>query len=99
MDWEHNKVHRSTVPRPNNNKGKKSPSHAPVSGTAALPGKPLSTSGNPACSTLDIGGRTPSLTADTVGAEKNLRTQLLRFLKRAGVKPWPKLFQNLWRIT
>jgi integrase len=25
----------------------------------------------------------------------NLRTQLLRILDRAGVKPWPKLFQNL----
>jgi integrase len=25
----------------------------------------------------------------------NLRTQLLRIIKRAGVKPWPKLFQNL----
>lgn len=25
----------------------------------------------------------------------NLRTQLLRIMKRAGVKPWPKLFHNL----
>ena len=25
----------------------------------------------------------------------NLRTQLLRFIRRAGVQPWPKLFQNL----
>jgi len=25
----------------------------------------------------------------------NLRTQLLRIIKRAGLKPWPKLFQNL----
>ncbi len=25
----------------------------------------------------------------------NLRTQLLRIIERAGVKPWPKLFQNL----
>jgi hypothetical protein len=25
----------------------------------------------------------------------NLRTQLLRIIKRAGVKPWPKLFHNL----
>ena len=25
----------------------------------------------------------------------NLRTQLLRIMQRAGVKPWPKLFQNL----
>jgi integrase len=25
----------------------------------------------------------------------NLRTQLQRILKRAGIKPWPKLFQNL----
>lgn len=28
-------------------------------------------------------------------ANSNLRTQLLRIIKRAGVKPWPKLFQNL----
>jgi len=27
----------------------------------------------------------------------NLRTQLLRFIRRAGVQPWPKLFQNLRR--
>jgi integrase len=25
----------------------------------------------------------------------NLRTQMQRILKRAGIKPWPKLFQNL----
>jgi hypothetical protein len=25
----------------------------------------------------------------------NLRTQLMRIIKRAGLKPWPKLFQNL----
>ena len=25
----------------------------------------------------------------------NLRTQLLRIIKRAGVEPWPKLFHNL----
>ncbi len=25
----------------------------------------------------------------------NLRTQLLRIIKRAGIEPWPKLFQNL----
>jgi hypothetical protein len=25
----------------------------------------------------------------------NLRTQLLRFIERAGVKPWPKLFHNM----
>jgi integrase len=25
----------------------------------------------------------------------NMRTQLLRIIKRAGLKPWPKLFQNL----
>ena len=25
----------------------------------------------------------------------NLRTQLLRIIKRAGLTPWPKLFQNL----
>ena len=28
-------------------------------------------------------------------ANANLRTQLLRILKRAGIEPWPKLFQNL----
>lgn len=28
-------------------------------------------------------------------AEKNLRTQLTRIIKRAGLEPWPKLFQNL----
>lgn len=28
-------------------------------------------------------------------ANSNLRTQLLRILKRAGVEPWPRLFQNL----
>ena len=27
----------------------------------------------------------------------NLRRQLLRIIKRAGLKPWPKLFQNLRR--
>ena len=26
---------------------------------------------------------------------KNFRTRLERILKRAGLKPWPKLFQNL----
>ncbi len=25
----------------------------------------------------------------------NLRTQMLKISKRAGLKPWPKLFQNL----
>ena len=30
-------------------------------------------------------------------AEKNLRTHLERIIVRAGVKPWPKLFQNLRR--
>src|SRR5262249_32651655 len=25
----------------------------------------------------------------------NLRTQLIRIIRRAGLKPWPKLFQNL----
>ncbi|GAB4138857.1 MAG: hypothetical protein Tsb009_07360 [Planctomycetaceae bacterium] len=25
----------------------------------------------------------------------NLRTQLLKIIKRAGLKPWPKLFHNL----
>ena len=28
-------------------------------------------------------------------ATQNLRTQLERIIRRAGVKPWPKLFQNL----
>ncbi len=28
-------------------------------------------------------------------AKQNLRTQLMRILKKAGVKPWPKLFNNL----
>lgn len=28
-------------------------------------------------------------------AKQNLRTQLQRIIKRAGLKPWPKLFQNL----
>lgn len=28
-------------------------------------------------------------------ASSNLRTQFLRILKRAGLKPWPRLFQNL----
>lgn len=28
-------------------------------------------------------------------ANVNLRTQLLKIIKRAGLKPWPKLFQNL----
>ena len=28
-------------------------------------------------------------------ANSNLRTQLLRIIGRAGVDPWPKLFQNL----
>ena len=28
-------------------------------------------------------------------ANANLRTQLLRIIKRAGLKAWPKLFQNL----
>jgi len=29
------------------------------------------------------------------GRNANFRTQLLRIIKRAGLKPWPKLFQNL----
>jgi len=29
------------------------------------------------------------------GADTNLRTGLLRIMAKAGVKPWPKLFQNL----
>ena len=28
-------------------------------------------------------------------ANVNLRTQLLRIIRKAGLKPWPKLFQNL----
>ena len=28
-------------------------------------------------------------------AKQNLRTQLNRIIKRAGLEPWPKLFQNL----
>ena len=28
-------------------------------------------------------------------ANANLQTQLLRIIQRAGLKPWPKLFQNL----
>ena len=27
--------------------------------------------------------------------DKNFRTRLMRIIQRAGVKPWPKLFQNL----
>ena len=29
------------------------------------------------------------------GSNSNLRTQLNRIIERAGLKPWPKLFQNL----
>ena len=29
------------------------------------------------------------------GSNANLRTQLTRIIKRAGLTPWPKLFQNL----
>ena len=29
------------------------------------------------------------------GANTNLRTQLMRIIERAGLEPWPKLFQNL----
>ena len=29
------------------------------------------------------------------GGNSNLRTQLLRIIKKAGLKPWPKLFQSL----
>ena len=28
-------------------------------------------------------------------SKPNLRTHLLRFMERAGVEPWPKLFHNL----
>jgi integrase len=53
---------------------------------------------NAACDRL---GRPPSgseaviVTFRYQGAKTNLRTGLLRFLSKAGVKPWPKLFQNL----
>lgn len=30
-----------------------------------------------------------------VAADSNLRTTLLRIISRAGIEPWPKLFQNL----
>ena len=30
-----------------------------------------------------------------VGPKTNLRTGLIKILKRAGIKPWPKLYQNL----
>ena len=33
--------------------------------------------------------------AGTWQPNANLRTQLYRFIHRAGVEPWPKLFQNL----
>jgi hypothetical protein len=29
-------------------------------------------------------------------ANANLRTQLLRIIRKAEVSPWPKLFHNLW---
>ncbi|MCY2986939.1 MAG: site-specific integrase [Planctomycetota bacterium] len=53
---------------------------------------------NQACDRL---GRPPSGTDHVIvkfryrGGKTNLRTGLLRFLKKAGVKAWPKLFQNL----
>ena len=31
----------------------------------------------------------------TVNPKSNLRTVFMKILKRAGIKPWPKLFQNL----
>jgi integrase len=30
-----------------------------------------------------------------ISPKTNLRTGLMKILKRAGIKPWPKLFQNL----
>ena len=33
--------------------------------------------------------------ASKQNAKTNLRTQLLRILKAAGIKPWPRIFQNL----
>jgi integrase len=30
-----------------------------------------------------------------VNPKTNLRTGLIKILKKAGIKPWPKLFQNL----
>lgn len=38
----------------------------------------------------ELADRSPDLWRDC-----NLRTPLLRLIKRAGLKPWPKLFQNL----
>ncbi len=35
------------------------------------------------------------LVISDVDSSSNLRSRLLRILKRAGIKPWPKLFQNL----
>jgi integrase len=45
-------------------------------------------------------GRPPSPTDHVVassyrGEGKNLGTQLKRFLRRAGIEPWPKIFHNL----
>jgi len=31
----------------------------------------------------------------TISPKTNLRTGLIKILKRAGIKPWPKLYQNL----
>lgn len=38
--------------------------------------------------------RKPAMTANG-WANANLRTQLLRLLKKAGIEPWPRLFHNL----
>ncbi len=39
------------------------------------------------------GADAPVITNRNIGC--NLRTQFLRILQRAGIEPWPKLFQNL----
>ena len=42
----------------------------------------------------EVGG-TAEHVLPRLGAASNLRTGFLRILRRAGVKPWPRLFQNL----
>jgi integrase len=37
----------------------------------------------------------PFVLKSTISPKTNLRTGLIKILKRAGIKPWPKLFQNL----
>lgn len=93
VDWEHNKftVHS---PKTERHEGKESrvvplfPELRPY----------LEVAFNAECDRL---GRPPSGTDRVIvkfryqEGKTNLRTGLLRFLKKAGVKPWPKLFQNL----